>query len=70
MKVNLVELCSDLAAFTFNAVEKALGGNSLKEWDKEEKVFKYTEEGQHVFDKHYDEVWNYLVSQGFENINE
>lgn len=61
IKVNLVELCSDLAAFTFNSVE-------LQYWDQEEETFKYTEEGQYIFDKHYNEIWNYLESQGFENI--
>lgn len=66
IKVNLVELCLDLAAIPFSAVEKEMGVE-LEIWNGEDEIFEYTEEGQEIFDKYYDEIWNYLVSQGFEN---
>ena len=67
IKVNLVELCSDLANFPTDALEKG-SGEAFEYYDEDEECFKYTERGQQIFDKYYNEIWNYLESQGFENI--
>ncbi len=65
-KVNLVEICSELADIAITKIEEKTGNCALAVLDN---TVVYTDEYQHVFNELYDEYWNFFITHGFEHKN-
>jgi len=65
-KVNLVELCSDLADIAIVKIQDKTGECALAILDN---TVVYTDDYQLIFNQLYDEYWNILTTHGFEHEN-
>lgn len=66
MKVNLVEICSELADIAI--VEMEILTNDVAIYSKDD-VIHYTEKYQDIFNRLYDDYWALLEQQGFVHEN-
>ena len=68
-KLNLVELASEIASvMLFNATQQSgIKEEDLFEEENDGELTTYTEEAQDLFNKYYDEIYEFLEKQGFKH---
>ena len=65
-EINLVEVCSELADLAIVEMENLTGEMAI---DVKDGVIFYTEKYQDIFNRLYDEYWEFLEKQGFKHVN-
>lgn len=70
-ELNLVELASEIASvMLFNVTQQSgIKEEDLFEEENDGELTTYTEEAQDLFNKYYDEIWEYLENKGFKHVN-
>ena len=68
-KLNLVELASEIASvMLFNVPQQSgIKEEDLFEEENDGELTTYTEEAQDLFNKYYDEIYEFLEKQGFKH---
>jgi hypothetical protein len=68
-KLNLVELASEIASvMLFNVTQQSgIKEEDLFEEENDGELTTYTEEAQDLFNKYYDEIYEFLEKQGFKH---